>query len=538
MRKLLVLVTLAGSGLLIHEALENTTLPRADLVIGNGPDPRSLDPAHTSAIADGRVLASLFEGLVVLDPKTSEPRPGVSEAYECSKDGLLWTFHLRDHLRWSDGVPITASDLRWSFLRFLDPATGGRSTDLLYAVEGAKAFATGKTTSDAVAINAPDEKTLKFGLTQRSPTFLLSLALFPMYPVPRHAVSKHGRNWTRPENFVGNGPFRLERWRLKDRVRVVKNNEYWDAASVKAASMDFLSVDSASTLLNLFVSGVADIVTDVPAGSVPTLLQRFGKNGTGEFQPAPRLGTFFFRFNTKSKPFDNEKIRRALATIVDRDSVVNNITRAGEIPATSFVPPDVPCGGVKYEPPTSILVARDERLAGQLLVEGLAEAGIAELPLFEVLYSPEVGDQPIAELLQHRWKSLGVRCRLVLLDSQTLRSRLVKLDYSVARSSWIGDYLDPSTFLDQFQTTSAGNRTGYSNSLYDDLVGRLANIANTDAERATILSRAEAILLESAPIIPIYHYTSRSLVKRGVRGYERNLLDWHPPRSLWLEDAR
>lgn len=530
--KLVALLAVAGMAALFGSVLGRASWPRADLVIGNGPDPRSLDPTQTSAIADGRILASLFEGLVGLDPADSAPEPAMAESWERSEDGLRWTFRLRPGLRWSDGVPLTAPDLRWSFLRVLDPVTAARSPDLLDAVDGARAFRQGKGPRSAVGIAAPDDRSLAFTLAGPAPCFLETLALFPLYPTPRHVVEREGRRWTRPESFAGNGPFRLVGWRLRDRVRVERNPHWRDAGGVALGTIDWLCVEAATTRLNLYLTGGADVITDVPPGAVPELLARFGPESGGEFRPAPRLATFFYRVNTTAGPFRNPRIRRALGRVVDRDAVALEILRAGEIPARSLVPPGVRAGGADYErpllPPPDLAAARAE------LAEGLGEEGLASLPPFEVLYSPEVGDQSVAEYLQHAWRPLGISCRLVNLDSQSLLDRLRRLDYAVARSSWIGDFLDPSTFLDQFTTGSAGNRTGWSHPDYDRLVREEAPRA-LGAERARLLRAAEGILLDAAPILPVYHNASRAMVKPYVRGWHRNLLDWHPPARLAVE---
>lgn len=520
---------------LFAAALNETTLPRADLVVANGPDPRSLDPAVTTAIADARVLSSLFEGLLDMDPVTLEPVPALARALPtCSDDGLTWTFELRPGLVWSDGEPLDAHGLRWSFLRFLDPSTAARFTELMFGVRGARDYNATGAGRDAVGIVAPDAATLVFHLERPQPYFPSILTLFPLYPVPRHAVERHGADWVTPELMVCNGAFKPAFWRLRDRIRVKKNPRYREAEQVRLETIDWLSVESGATMLNLYVNDDCDVITDVPTSAVPELRRRFGPDTTGEFVPTARLGTFFFRVNTTRKPFSNPKIRRALSLAIDRESIVENVTRAGEAAAASLVPPGTLCGGVAYSPP--LVCTYDPEQARRLLTEGLEEEGLGDgdLPVFEVLYSPDVNDQVIAEVLQQQWKKIGARCRLVNMDSKAIRSAIRQKDYTVGRSSWIGDFNDPSNFLDLF-LTSGGDGSGFSDVTYDADVGDRASKAASATERAAILASAERRLLEQAPIIPIYHYVSRAMVKPWVKGFHRNVLDWHPPRWLRVE---
>lgn len=515
-------------GALLLGATFWSTEARADLTIANGPDPRSLDPALAQSTADLRVAASLFVGLVSPDPRTLEPRPALAKSWSASANGQSWTFQLRENLKWSDGTPLVAAEVVWSYLRFLDPGTGTRLGDLLDCVRGARHFRETGQGRDRVGIVAPDDRTLHFQLDRRTPYFLDVLGQPPLGVVPRHVIESRGLGWTRPEHFVSAGPYRLVTWRLRDRVRVRRNPLYFDAAGVAFDTVDFRAVENAATMLNLFITGGVDFATDVPPGAVPALLARYGASGTREFLPAPRLGTFFLRVNCRRPPFTNPKLRAALSYSIDREAIVSTVTRAGEPACRSFVPDGVRAGEVEYQ--SARTLSFDPGRAAELLSLGLAEEGLTQLPSFELLYSPEPGDQAIAELLQSRWASLGINCRLVGQDGASIRDALKRLDYTVARSSWLGDYNDPSTFLDQYRTGSPGNRTGWSSEVYDGLLARAASEA--DSARAATLKEAETHLLAQSPILPIYHYVSRNLVSQRLAGYFSNVMDWHPPSSL------
>lgn len=296
--------------------------PAADLRIANGPDPRTLDPAQASAIADGRILAALFEGLYVSDPVTAAPRPGLASGPPIiEEEGRRWRIPLRGGLRWSDGVAYDAEDLAWSFRRFLAPETGARMVDLLATVVGATAYNRGEGAEDAVGIRATSPTELVFELTEPTPWLDDALAAFPLLPVPRHVVTRHGATWARPGTHVGNGPFRLESHRLRDRVRVVRNEHFHAADEVSLARIDFLCVEAPGTMLNLFLAGEADIITEVPPAAVPRLLERFGQGEHPLFRPTPRLGTFLYRVNTRRPPFQHPAARRALSLAIDREQI-------------------------------------------------------------------------------------------------------------------------------------------------------------------------------------------------------------------------
>jgi len=533
-RILTLLIILGATGLVFRHEFGKTSLTRADIVVANGPDPRSLDPAVTTAVADGRLLSSLFEGLLEPDPRTLEPIPAIAAGPpHVSRDGLTWTFSIRENLQWSDGESLEAAGLRWSFLRFLDPKTAARFTELLYPVVGAREYNRTGTGRENVGIHATAH-TLTFELQRPVPHFPSILTLFPLYPVPRHAVERWGPRWVKPEHFVCNGPFKPAFWRLRDRIRVVRNPRFREASTVSVKTIDYLCTESATTQLNLYVNDDADIITEVPTSAVPTLLRRYGPRATGEFVPTSRLGTFWYRINLAHPPFTNQNVRLALSHAVNRVAIVQNVTRAGELPASSFVPPSTRCADVVYRPPRGIHHDLDQ--AKKLLARGLRELGmsIEDLPLFEVLYSSGIVDQAIADVLQQQWSALGFRCRLVHMDGGSIRNAVARRDYTVARASWIGDFNDPSNFLELF-TGRDGYHTGFADPDYDELVLRRAPLARSGAERDAIYREAEERLLSSGVVIPIYHYASRSMVKPWIGGVFRNVLAWHPPR-WWRVD--
>ena len=530
---LTALALVAGLITLFRVVLEKASLPRASLVVGNGAEPQSLDPALVTAIPASRVLNCLFEGLTRPHPETLEPLPAMAQSWEVSEDGRTYTFTLRPGLRWSDGVPITASDLRWSYLRFLDPKTAAPNAYQLDPLLGARAFNRGDGAREAVGVRAPDAHTLVFELNQPTPWFLDLAGFFSLHPVPRHLVEEHGNDWVRQRPFVSNGPFRLQLRRIRDRIRCVRNERYWDVEKVALETVDMLATGSKTTLLNLYMSDRADWICDVPEAAVPTLQRTRGPDRTGEFDPRAYLGTYYLRLNTARPPLNNEKIRLALGLAVDREAIVRTVTRAGELPAASFSPP----GMRDYTPPK--VCTLDVERAKRLFKEGLAELGLSEAPTLEYLYNTRDLHRSIAEVLQDQWsRTLGLRVLLRNMEWGAYKAACARGDYAIARASWYGDYNDPHTYASCYVTDGANNQTGFSDPTYDRIVLEQAPATRDTAERAALLADAERILLESGAILPIYHDVTRNLVKPWVRGFHQNVQDIHLPSFMRIEGRR
>ena len=352
-------------------------LDRAELVFINGAEPELLDPALVTAQATSRVAYALFEGLVIFDQE-AKIRPGVAERWEVSADGLLYTFHLRADACWSNGEPVTSADFVYAWRRALLPETGAEYASQLYPIAGAEAFNTGKTKDfEHVGVVAPDAHTLKVRLTHPTPYFLDLCAFSTFLPVHRATVEAHSDWASKPAHFLGNGPYLLKEWRLFDRVRLVKNARFWNASEVALESIDVLPAARPNTAFNLYATGAADLMLD--KGLAPTpLLGELRKRP--DFHSDPFLATYFVRFNAKRAPFSDNRIRRAISLALDRRGVVEKITRGGEPPAASFVPPGT---GGGYEPPAGAEAVvggggiswRRGVSGGALLVQGRLRSG-------------------------------------------------------------------------------------------------------------------------------------------------------------------
>jgi len=520
------LVFLLATGALIFGC--SRPEPPADLTIINGAEPESLDPAIIVAQVDMRVVQGMFEGLTRLDER-AHAVPGLAEKWEISPDGKIYTFHLRTNLVWSTGEPITADDVVYSWIRALDPKTASNYAGQLYYIKNAENFNTGKIKDPSlVGVKALNRLTVRVELN--SPTaFFLDLCAFPtLYVVPRQAIEKYGDHWLTHKPLPVSGAYELDSWRLNDKIRLVKNPRYWDAANTQSAIIDLLPIETPSTALNLYERGQVDIVWDkglIPAELLDVLLQR------PDFHSFNYLGTYFIRFNTTRKPFDDPRVRQALALAVDKERIVKKITKGGEVVTSDLVP----AGTQNYTSPAGL--GYNIELARKLLAEAGYPGGKG-FPHFEYLFNAAAsGDkihESIAIELQQMWRdALGIQMDLRQVETQVFWGVQSRMDYDLSRSSWIGDYNDANTFLGMFVTGDGNNETGWSNARYDELV-HTANETVDAQKREKLFQDAESILVhDEVPIIPLYIYVGVNYFDTNkVAGVTQNVLDDHPLRSI------
>ncbi len=497
---------------------------RADLVMVNSAEPETLDPAIITGQPEGRIVNALFEGLTTFDRK-GHAVPGVAESWTISPDGKTYVFKLRADARWSDGVPVTAPDFVASWRRTLTPETAASYNYQLFYVKNAKAYAEGESQDfGAVGVRALDDRTLEVTLENPTPFFLDLCATPPLQPVPLRVIERHGDDWIKPGRIVGNGAYVLEDWRINDRIRLRKSPHYWDRASVAIDTVDVLPISKGNVAYNFYASGEADLSLD--KGLVPPALLDELKSRP-DFHSGEFLASNFLRFNCVKGPFVDARVRRAFSMAVDRERIVTKITRAGEAAAATIVPPGV----VGYVAPAGI--SYDPEGARKLL----AEAGYPEgkgLPLIRYLYNEADLNEAIAVELQSMWRDvLGVQVSLARQEWKVYLNSMNSLDYDICRSSWVGDYPDPNTFLDLFLTGGGNNRTGWSHADYDTLIADAAREPDV-AKRFAILARAEEMLVAQAAVVcPIYFFVGIQLYDGGrISGIESNLIDEHPIRLM------
>ena len=503
---------------------------RADLVFVNGAEPETLDPALITGQPEGRIVNALFEGLLRFD-RHGKSIPGVASSWEVSEDRRTYVFHLRPEARWSDGRRVTARDFMESWRRTLDPATASAYSYQLFSVDGAEDFANAKCSDfSKVGVKSPDDSTLVVKLRQPTPYFL-DLCAFPtLYPVRTDLIALHGDDWVKPGILVGNGAFLLDVWRINDRVLLKKNPLYWDSPSVRLASVEVLPISKANVAFNFYAAGQADLLMDKGLAP-PSLLDELKKRP--DFHSAPFLGSYFLRFNCAKGPFTDSRVRKAFSLAIDRRRITTKITRAGESEAVSFVPPGIP----GYTPPSGL--SGDGALARSLLAGAGYPRGKG-FPLTTYLYSEGELNEGIAIELQSMWKEeLGVTVQLARQEWKVYLNSLASLDFGIARSSWVGDYPDPNTFLDLFLTGNGNNRTGWSNSAYDALIHQAAGEGDP-VRRFSILRSAEEILVErEIPFAPLFFYVGIQLYDDSrFGGIEANVLDEHPLREIFRKGTR
>jgi oligopeptide transport system substrate-binding protein len=501
---------------------------------GLSADPADLDPHLITGLPEINVVSTLFEGLVAEDPVDLHPVPGVAESWEVSSDGLSYTFHLRANARWSNGAPVTAQDFSGSIRRVLTRTLAADYATMLYVLVNAEAYHKGTLMDfSQVGVQTPDAHTLRFTLNHPAPYFLSLLthpAWFPVYlPALEKAGSPYqrGSNWTQPGSLVGNGPFVLTQWKRGELIAVEKSPTYWDVATVRLNAIHFHPAADVESEERAFRAGQLHLTEALPVGKVET----YKRTQPEALQIGAFLDTYFYRLNTTRPGLSNVKVRQALAAAIDRSALVEKVTLGGQQPARSFTPPGV--GG--YVPPDVLKSNYDE--ARRLLAEAGYPGGQG-LPLLEIMINSSGNHRVIAEAVQEMWRrELGVEVRVNNMEQATLLANRRTLDYQIMRAEWAADYLDPKTFLDVFRSDSNNNHTGWKNSNYDALLFEADRTADPAARHA-LMQRAETILLNDAPIIPIYYYTSVRLVHPSVHGWHPTLLDRHPYKHVWLEETK
>ena len=501
---------------------------------GNGSEPQGIDPHIVTGVPEHHILISLCEGLTIPNPNPTGSDgyiPGTAESWSISDDGKEYIFKLNKNAKWSNGDPVTADDFVWSWKRILTASLGSQYPDMLYYLVGAYEYHNGEIDNfDEVGIKALDSHTLKVNLKNPTPFFIGLLSHYSTWPVHKETVLKHGdiddRNgeWTRPGNFVCNGPFQLKTWELNNKIVVEKNPHYYDASMVRLNEIHYYPVSNVMTEDRMFRAGQLHLTSSMPTQKCPIYIEEKNPN----LKIDPYMGTYFYRINTENETLSDLRVRKALAYSIDRQLLVDKVTQCGQIPAYSFTPP----GSNGYQPSTEI--PYDPVLAKQLL----AEAGYSSdnpFPKLEILFNTNEGHRKVALAIQQMWQNeLGIEVELVNQDWKVYLSREMVGDFQISRAGWIGDYEDPNTFLDLMRPNRGNNKTGWENMDFDALVEE-ANTINDQDKRYELLNEAEKILIDNMPIIPLYTYVRVYQLSPDVKGFNPHILDHHHPKFIYLE---
>jgi oligopeptide transport system substrate-binding protein len=536
MRKVLV-VGLAGLVFAIaacqkRESLVDEGIRTRTLLVGNQQEPANLDPQLVSAFTDFRIGIALFEGLTALDEKTAQPQPAVAERWDVSPDGLVYTFHLRSNAKWSNGERVTARDFAYSFQRILSPALGSSYAYMLWPIKNAEAFNTGKMTDfNRVGVTVIDDATLRVTL-ERPTAYLLALcAHSTWYPVPRATVEKFGKMdarenaWSRTGNLIGNGAFTLTEWRANARVVVTKNPHHWAAERNAIERVMFFPIEKEDAEEHNFRAGQLHVTGSIPFSKLPA----YQKNSPELLRLDPLLSTGWIAFNCTKPPLNNPKVRRALAMAVDRNAISERIYHSSRLPGRTLVPPG--CGG--YPMVTGI---PDDFPAARALLAEAGHPGGRDLPEFPMIVFNNASDPKSAEIIQAMWqRELGVKISIEPLEQKTLFQNQQNLAYTTASMGWSADFPDPYNFLEIFRSDNGNNTTGWRNPAYDKLLDE-ANASTNREKRFELLQRAESLLLEEAPIAPLFYGSRTYLIHPAVRNWQPSPLGLNRYQEVKLQN--
>lgn len=513
---------------------------RADeglLVVGNNQEPQNLDPHKATSVADGKIISALLEGLVRPDARRDGcVLPGMAESWQHNEDASVWVFHLREAF-WSDGRPVRAGDFVYAYRRLLHPSFGGKYAEMLYVLRGAEAYNRGEGDWDAVGVKAPDDRMLVLSLTGPMPHFLQLLLHFTWFPVPEHAVEAQGgmldrrSAWTRPGCWVGNGAYVLTERVFNDHLLVRPNPHYWRAGEVKNAGVCFLPVVNGYTETRMYFGGKLHITNNVP----PEMLEMAQRRAPGEFCRDDYYCSIFYRLNTTRAPLTDRRVRRALSLAIDREELVGRVVRGAGKVAFALTPPG---GGYDAGDGGESLRSQAEREQEARCL--LAEAGYPGgrgFPALELMTSSRDVQRLMAETIQAMWaRVLGVHVEIRSCEWSAYKAAQQSRDYDISSSSWSGDYLDPATFVELWCSGSGNNCTGWSEPAFDALVQQARSSADA-GQRLDCLRRAERLMLEQQPVIPLYWSERTYLKSPRVRGWFPLMLDNHPLDAVELLPA-
>lgn len=502
------------------------------LLVGNGGDPKSLDLHLVTGVIESKVIGSLFEGLVGDDPQSdTEMPPAAAVSWEHNSDYTEWVFKLREGAKWSDGEPVTAHDFVFSYNRMLHPELAAPYVEMLYFIKNAEAYNKGKITDFAeVGVKAEDDYTLRIQLKEPVPYLPGVTRHYTWFPVPKHVVLQHGKisdrftEWTDVGNIVGNGAFVLESWKMNDHVAVKKNPHYWDVDNVQLNGVRFFPTENTYTETRAFLAGQLHMTYQLP----PDLVPKMEKEYPQFLRKDPYVGSRFVRVNVTRPALNDPRVRMALSLALDRKSLCDTVLQ-GFAPADTLSP-DLG----EYQPES--VVGYDLEKARALL----AEAGYPNgkgFPRYSILIGSG-GTRSTSEAIQAMWKkNLNILFDIQAMDYGSYISAQQKLDFDVTLAGWIGDYLDPTTFLLMWTEGNGNNNTGWHSDSFEKLLDDAAHSADP-AERLKFFVQAEKLLMEEQPIIPFAWQAKTYLIQPKVKNWHPLLLDNHPWSAVELNSEK
>ena len=518
----------------IHSRTLDEATRNKVLLISEGPEPHTLDPQAALGVPVHHIILGLIEGLVGCHPTDqSKEVPGMADRWEHNDDYSVWTFHIGEDRQWSNGDPVTPQDFVFSYKRILTPAFGSQHVDSLFVMKGAKDYFKEKIADfDQVGVKALDDHTLQIELLSPTPYFLSLLQHRAWFPVNPKTILKFGTisgrdtKWTLPENFVGNGPFKLKSWKRNDVIEVIRNPLYWDAAVVKLNGIKFYLIESQSTEDRAFQAGQLHKTHALQFDKIPY----YRLKRPQYLRIDPCAGVYFYRLNVRCKPLDNPKVRIALNLAVNREAIVKNITRQNEQPATGFTPP-----GMGNYPPLKV-ITHDPDKARQLLAEAGYPSGKG-FPKLNILINTSETHRIIAEAIQQMWKEeLNINVGIENQEWKVFLYNTMNKNYDIARSGRLGVFMSPVTFLDMWMTNNGSNATHWGNLKYDKLIHQALETTNAKAH-LELLHQAEELFLSEPPVVLISWYTQGYLMQPSVKNWNPLALDNHNYKFIDLGAA-
>jgi len=493
---------------------------------GNVAEPRTIDPLLSDGVQEFEIIGDLMVGLMAHDPD-GQPIPGMATHWESSTDGLTWIFHLRE-AQWSDGQPVTADDFVFAWRRILDPEVASSYSYFLYLVKNAEAVNSRKLPPTTLGVRAVDPRTFEIHLVHPAPYLLEMLTHTATMALPRHVVEAKGRDWARPENFVGNGPFVLKEWIPNEYVLVEKNPRFYDAANVALQQVYFYPTADYGVALQRFRAGELDFQDRFPEQQISWIR----KNLPRTIDPVPQLITEIIAFNLKRKPFDDIRVREAINLAINREAVTGRILRAGHVPAYALIPPgtaNYPRGpALRFQ--TMPYPQRLERARSLMQAAGFGPDRRLETSYMIRATVPGLY-RSIAAAVQQMLAQIHVDIAILPNDMQVFYPAIQAHDFDIAESGWQADFNDASTFLDLYRTGSGNNWGEYSNSAFDAMMDAAQADLNLES-RGKKLAAAESIMLGDFAAAPLFYWVNLNLTWPYVRGFKANPMDYH--RSRWI----
>jgi len=513
---------MAIAALFCQAAVADTVLKR-----GNRFEPATLDPQKYQTHYEQNIILDLFEGLVTFDAM-ARPVPGVAQSWSVSADGLAWTFNLRPNLTWSDGAPLNADDIVFSFRRMMDPATAAQYAQLFYILENGQLANTGKISPDRIGVSSPSPDTVTLRLSTPAPYLPELLANAFASVLPRHVIQKSGADWVKPGNMVSNGAYILKTWESQDRIELMRNQRFHDAARVSIDRVVYYPTENLTSALSRFRAGELDTQMEFPTSQIDALRANF----PAETKLTPALLTYYLALNSTTPKLADARVRRALSLAIDRDVIVTRINKLGEKPALTFIPPDIANYSLWQSPDAALSGEQKLAQAKQLLTD----AGYGPTKPLKISYSFTSTEdfKRIAVAIAGMWKRIGVETELLNREGRVHFAALKQGDFEAGFVGWSADFNDAATFLYVLQSSSVNsNYSRYRNPAFDDLMARAAQ-AGEGTARATLLQQAEKLAMGDQPIIPLYTGVTRNLIAKHVSGWQPNPLDFYPSRYLSL----